>query len=202
MIFRLCLLFKKFKSHLDTRSWLCFLDNMFKIYFYSISLFTQFILLFEQLINKYQRWDPHENPRSKSAREGRGALPGGRVAFRCRGFNASSHLFVDPVLSGSHVSGFGWEQLLCCQFLYEAERPPRPFAFLPTSPHPFAVIALSPSFFHRPYQPELALLSSLGGVWRLRDPSPTFLRRCSSTSRPRPRTPWTISVTSRVLALS
>ena len=115
-------------------------------------------------------------------------------------------LFVDPVLSGSHVSGFGWEQLLCCQFLYEAERPPRPFAFLPTLPHPFAVIALSPSFFHRPYRPELTLLSLLGGVWRLRDPSPTFRRRCSSTSppasRPRPRTPWTISVTSGVLALS
>mgnify|MGYP007043955641 CR=1 FL=1 len=52
----------------------------------------------------------------------------------------------------------------------------------------------------------LALLSLLGGVWRLRDPSPTFLRRCSSTSppasRPRPRTPWTISVTSGALALS
>ena len=84
--------------------------------------------------------------------------------------------------------------------------PIRPFAFLPTSPHPFAVIALSPSFFHRPYQPELALLSSLGGVWRLRDPSPTFLRRCSSTSppasRPHPRVPWTISVTSGALALS
>ena len=30
----------------------------------------------------------------------------------------------------------------------------RPFAFLPTSPHPFAVIALSPSFCHRPYQLE------------------------------------------------
>ena len=59
-----------------------------------------------------------------------------------------------PVLSGSHVSGFGWEQLLCCQFLYEAERPPRPFAFLPTLPHPFAIIALSPSFCHRPYRPE------------------------------------------------
>ena len=29
-----------------------------------------------------------------------------------------------------------------------------PFAFHPTSPHPFAVIALSPSFCHRPYRPE------------------------------------------------
>ena len=109
--------------------------NMFEIYFYPISLFTQFILLFEQLINKYQRWDPHENPRSETAREGRGALPVGRVAFRCRGFNASSYLFVGPVLSGSHVSGFGWKQLLCCEFLYESERPPHPFAFLPTSPN-------------------------------------------------------------------
>ena len=29
-----------------------------------------------------------------------------------------------------------------------------PFAFLPTSPHPFAIIVLSPSFCHRPYRPE------------------------------------------------
>ena len=146
-----------------------------------------------------------------------GALPGGRVAFRCRGFNASSHLFVDPVLSGSHVSGFGWEQLLCCQFLYEAEwplrpspffqlSPIRPFAFLPTSPHPFAVIALSPSFCLRPYRPEPLPPLVAGDVWCLRDPSPTYLRGCSSTSPPaswpHPRTPWMISITSGALALS
>ena len=39
---------------------------------------------------------------------------------------ASSRSLVGPGLSGPHVSGFGWEQLLCCQFLLEAERPRRP----------------------------------------------------------------------------
>ena len=192
---------------------------MFEIYFYSISLFTQFILLFEQLINKYQRWDPHENPISETAHEGMGALPGGRVAFRCHGFNASSHLFLGPVLSGSHVSGFGCEKLLCCQFLYEAEQPPRPFAFLPTSPN--TSIHLSSHFASSlcchcalvlflpltiPTKTSFALLSSPGSLWRLQDPSPTFQSRCSSTSPPaswpRLRTPWTISITSGVLALS
>ena len=77
-------------------------------------------------------------------------------------------------------------------------------------PTPFFLLRLIPlpSLCSRPLfvidhtDQNLALLSSLGGVWRLRDPSPTFLRRCSSTSRPRPRTPWTISVTSGALALS
>ena len=82
----------------------------------------------------------------------------------------------------------------------------RPFAFLPTSPHPFAVIALSPSFCLRPYRPEPLPPLVAGDVWCLRDPSPTFLRRCSPTSppvsRPCPRTPWMISVTSGALALS
>ena len=81
-----------------------------------------------------------------------------------------------------------------------------PFAFLPTSPHPFAVIALSPSFCLRPYRPEPLPPLVAGDVWCLRDPSPTFLRRCSPTSppvsRPCPRTPWMISVTSGALALS
>ena len=63
----------------------------------------------EQLMNKLQRWDPHENSRSKTAHEGRGVLPGQRIAFQCSGFNASSHLFVGAGLSGPHVSGFGWK---------------------------------------------------------------------------------------------
>ena len=39
---------------------------------------------------------------------------------------ASSRSLVGPGLPGPHVSGFGWEQLLCCQFLLEAKLPRRP----------------------------------------------------------------------------
>ena len=83
--------------------------------------------------------------------------------------------------------------------------------YVPTPFFPLRLIPL-PSLCSRPLfvidqtDQNLAFLSSLGGVWRLRDPSPTFLRRCSSTSpptsRPHPRTPWMITVTSGALALS
>ena len=81
-----------------------------------------------------------------------------------------------------------------------------PSPFFPLRLIPLPSLHSRPLFVNDHTDQNLALLSSLGGVWRLRDPSPTFLRRCSSTSPPaswpRPRTPWTISVTSGVLALS
>ena len=81
-----------------------------------------------------------------------------------------------------------------------------PSLFFPLCLIPLPSLRSRPLFVIDHTDQNLALLRSLGGVWRLRDPSPTFLRRCSSTSppmsRPRPRTPWTISVTSGALALS
>ena len=50
-----------------------------------------------------------------------------------------------PGLPGPHVSGFGWEQLLCCQFRRQTASSSRPFTFLPpspnTSPHKRGVFA-------------------------------------------------------------
>ena len=81
-----------------------------------------------------------------------------------------------------------------------------PSPFFPLRLIPLPSLCSRPLFVIDHTDQNLALLSSLGGIWRLRDPSPTFLRRCSSTSppasRPRLRTPWTISVTSGALALS
>ena len=75
-----------------------------------------------------------------------------------------------------------------------------------TSPHPFAnALALFPlPSTSPPVSPPSSSLS-LGGLWRLRYPSPSFQRRCSSmllpALRPRPVSPWTISIASSSLAL-
>ena len=94
-----------------------------------------------------------------------GALPGGRIVFRCRGFNASSHLFVDPVFRAHMSVALDGNNCCVASFFMKTNGlhvpspffplpPIRPFTFLTTSPHPFATIALSPSFCHRPYRPE------------------------------------------------
>ena len=77
-----------------------------------------------------------------------------------------------------------------------------PSPFFPLRLIPLPSLRSRPLFVIDHTDQNLTLLSSLGGIWRLRDPSPTFLRRCSSTSRPRPRTPWTISVTFVALDLT
>ena len=81
-----------------------------------------------------------------------------------------------------------------------------PSPFFPLRLIPLPSLHSHPLFVIDHTDQNLTLLSSLGGVWRLRDPSPTFLRRCSSTSPPaswpHPRTPWMISITSGALALS
>ena len=74
---------------------------------------------------------------------------------------------------------------------------PRSRAVL-TSAHPFLAITLSPLYppplsSTTPTKSSFARLSSPGSLWRLRDPSMRFQRRCSSTSlptsRPRPASP-------------
>ena len=81
-----------------------------------------------------------------------------------------------------------------------------PSPFFPLRLIPLPSLRSRPLFVIDHTDQNLTDLSSLGGIWCLQDPSPSFLRRCSSTSlpasRPHPRTPWMISVTSRVLALS
>ena len=162
----------------------------------------------EQPMNKLQRWDPqrwdlHENPGGEiSAREGTHLGVSARVpvlrlqchdSLVCRARDHVAHMSV--ALDGNN----------CCvaSFFTKTNDLHVPSPFFPLRLIHLPSLCSCPLFV---IDQNLALLSSLGGVWWMRDPLPTFLRRCSSTSppvsRPRSRTPWTISVTSGAFSLS
>ena len=72
-----------------------------------------------------------------------------------------------PGLLGPHVSGFGWEQLLCCQFVLEAKLPHRPVL------SPFFPLPL----IHPLTQTRVFRLLPLAGCRRIASFSPNNLNR-------------------------
>jgi len=88
---------------------------------------------------------------------------------------------VGPGLPGPHVSGFGWEQLLCCQFLLEAKLPRRP-VLSPFLPLPLIRPLTQTGFF---------CLLPLAGRRRIASFSPNNLNRGQEGKSARgQRRPW------------